>query len=310
MVSWSSLTGGSSSGSVTVASPHQDLTTGRLVKRGKVLMYDTFNSGTREGWNPALANAGVANAGLSTTTYPTMSGSHALMLSTQEAPYVENAPGTNCAGYKRLVNYQHGALAGGRSLSMFFSVFTGGFATEHGFGMIGMGMDTQWWNNSNRCFYKAMVQWNSGTPSNDAAGGTSGFFKAYLAKNATSGGGSTPIDATNMALTGLNENKGGLNYLRLTVDDSLNGGLGGYVELQINNKVFNLSFMGSERGQQDPQTNAAFGTIWGDYNGGLNPGVWISQRPSGAAAAAYPNHAWPSWMVVDSILLTEGDVYA
>lgn len=209
---------------------------------------------------------------------------HSLMLSSGERPYTDLSPGTRqrdrgTTVYSRLT-WQPGKW---KRLHL-CTTFTVLGTEVYSWSAISLGFDIQNWDNSDRAHFRAQLEDPyAGTPTVDH-----GLPQWRIANNNEGGNFWTGVPNSRPSMTGENEDKGGWNFARLSVDlehiqagSTHNGGepdtIGRYLELQCNDKVFDLTgIAGVGQGWQDPQD----GDPIGDYRGGCNPGIgaWRSTR--------------------------------
>lgn len=148
---------------------------------------------------------------------------------------------------------------------------------------ITLSFDIQNWDNTDRAHFRATLQdRHTGTPTYDW--GLPGW---RIANNNEGGPYWVTVPGSSGSMMGENENKGGWNFARLSVDlqnpqeGSTHDGsepdtIGQYLELQCNNEVYDLTGLSAGQGWQDPQDPDPIG----DYRGGFNPGIgaWRSTR--------------------------------
>lgn len=273
MTTWTPLsTGGGGAASLPLGA-EQDITTGLLAGRGKLVDYCTFDGGSLQGWAAQHWDYYSPVVGIGTTTRVSLDG-HALYI-----PLADRAATMNTAGekkiqgstgtaLKRLVNYHPHGL---KSFSAFIATGSGGTANEPAWSAWTLGMDIQRVDNSTRGFFKAVHKYD------DAANAT-----AWYVSNDS--GRLIKVPGSDSAFTGENENKLNFDYVRLTIDEDANGGTGGYYELQVGAKVFDLRGLGAGRGTQLPQA----GDWMADYRAGCNPLIALDQRSTGKAAPGLP----------------------
>lgn len=187
---------------------------------------------------------------------------------TMNAAGEKKIQGSTGTALKRLVNYHPHGL---KSFSAFIAAGSGGTANEPAWTAWTFGMDIQRTDNSTRGFFKAVHKYD------DASASTSW----YVSNNS---GRLIKVPGSESAFTGENENKLNFDYVRLTVDEDANGGTGGYFELQVGAKVFDLRSLGAGRGEQLPQA----GDWMADYRAGCNPLIALDQRSTGKAAPGLP----------------------
>ncbi|AXQ62862.1 hypothetical protein SEA_ANGELIQUE_31 [Gordonia phage Angelique] len=254
---------------------------GLVRRRGPVLFHSTFDDGF-DGWRDHYG-AFEPRPPIGLTSYPVMAGKHALKISTGDVPYRANAISNGSGTYKNLSQY-HG-VSGLVSLSAWLCVGSG--VDSYAWGNFGLGFDIQKWDNSTRGFFKATCV-NPSTGEDDRRWVLTNDSDSYV---------TIPNSGDSVGVTsGQNENKFNFDYVRLTVDLAAASGLGGYHELQVNNRVFDLRGLGAGRGAQTPQA----GTPSADYRGGFNAGLFL------ARSGKYPER-YPSWLVADEIVCTVDD---
>lgn len=274
MTLWTPLTGaaGSSTPGLPLGS-EQDNTAGLLAGRGKLVDYCTFDQGSLQGWAAQHWDYYSPVLGISTTTRVSLDG-HCLYMPLADRPAPVPAAGekriqgSTGTALKRLVNYHPRGL---KSFSAFIATGSGGNANEPAWAAWTFGMDIQRADNSTRGFFKAVHKYDEST----------GATVWYLSSDTSR---LIKIPGSESAYTGENENKLNFDYVRLTIDEDANGGAGGYYELQVGAKVFDLRGLGAGRGKQEPQA----GDWMADYRGGCNPLIAIDQRTVGKAAATQP----------------------
>lgn len=165
-----------------------------------------------------------------------------------------------------------------------------------------LAFDIQAWDNSDRAHFRAQMV------DNWEGDGALPLWKIARNDQATAGsGGYVTVPDSRPSMMGENENKGGWQFARLSVDlentqagathgaESSPDTIGRYLELQCNDKVLDLTGIANVgQGWQDPQDPDPIG----DYRGGCNPGVggWRSTRN--------PNRQMnllfgPTWVVVE-----------
>jgi hypothetical protein len=230
--------------------------------KGKLLFHDTFDDGF-DGWRDHYNATGPAPA-LSLTSYPVFSGSHALMIGCSAAPdtgYTSGwASGSNAAAIKNLSRYYDSHL-------VTFSCYLahGSNDSTASLGGYWLMIDTQFWDNSHRSFYKLMVNRNAST----------GNRSLSIADN---GNNLVTVEAHGADLfSGDNQNKFNFDWISLTVDLSANRGTGGYHSCQVNNRVFDLTRLAGQSATTDPQA----GSPMESFAGGLNFGVLVFPGPPG-----------------------------
>ena len=254
----------------------------RRRQSGRVLFHSTFEDGF-DGWRDHY-DFKSPYAPISLTSYPTYSGGKALLLSTSDLPGQSRGAST----YKNLSRYYNEGLV---SFSGFFTTGSGRQALA--WRMWALYIDTQAFDNSSRQFYRLSCTVRSGTD-HDVTWGITG-----------ADGTRTLIRDSATVSAGENENKFNFDYVRLTVDLSANGGLGGYHEAQINNTVFDLteSYLAGVGTPShppqvgDPDTSDG---AYASFAGGLNFGL-------GLAPATSKPDAYPAMLVCDDLMATVQD---
>lgn len=237
-----------------------------------VLFDDAFDAGFC-GWRDHMGGS-TPQAALGLTSHPVYSGSYALKLSTSRKRSTVNA--AICSAYKNVSRFVD---SGKVTYEVMLTV--GGADLDEGPTNFALCIDTQLWDNSARGFYNLICRRFGGstqTRVNEWAiisdDGTQIIFDSL---------------ATGAPMPGDNENKMNWGYYRLTIDLSANGGLGGYHEAQIGNRVYDLRSLGAGRGAQSPQTSSSVGA--GSFAGGLNFGITMVNRNTVDVG--------PDWVVVD-----------
>jgi len=138
-----------------------------------------------------------------------------------------------------------------------------------------LGFDIQAWDNSDRAFFIAQLF--------DPLTDDSALPRWKIKHN---GGGYRTISNSTESITGENENKGGFNFVRLSIDlENIQPGsthgedddpdtIGRYLELQSNDSVYDLTTVAdSGQGWEGPQMPSNEFTDIADYRGGFNPGI-------------------------------------
>lgn len=273
MTTWTPLAGSSGAAGPALPLGSEQDAAGLLAARGKAVDYCTFADGSLEGWAAQHWDYYSPVVAVSTTTRVSLDG-HCLYLPLADRPATMNTAGEKRiqgswgTALKRLVNFHPRGL---KSFSAFIAVGSGGTANEPAWSAWTFGMDIQKADNSTRGFYKAINKYD------DATGTT-----AWYITNNTSR--LIKIPGSESAFTGENENKLNFDYVRLTIDEDANGGTGGYFELQVGSKTFDLRGLGAGRGEQVPQA----GDWMADYRAGCNPLIALDQRATGKAAPGQP----------------------
>lgn len=263
---------------------------GLLASRGDIIDYADFAGGSLCGYAPQHWDGYEPVAPISTTTYPTRSGTHAMLVPLGDRPYATSAgrkiQGAWQTAIKRLANYREAGL---KSLSAHVAIGSGGTQNAPGWSSWGIGFDIQRQDNSTRGFFKAECLYNETT------GKTAWWITADNKAR-------IQVPGSELSFIGENENKLNYGYVRLTIDESANSGKGGYHELQVNSKTFDLRALGAGRGMQTPQA----GDWLADYRGGFNPWFGIDQRA--ADTGGWPDsNSWPATMYIDDVLVTMND---
>lgn len=271
MTTWTNLTG--TAGPSLPLGSEQDITTGLLAGRGKVIDYCTFENGSLQGWAAQHWDYYSPVVGVSTTTRVSLDG-HCLYMPLADRPIQSGSQGEKRmqgswgTALKRLVNYQPTGL---KSFSAYIAVGSGGTANEPAWSAWTFGMDIQRADNSTRGFFKAVCKYDD----------TSGATAWHISNDS---GRLIKVPGSESAFTGENENKLNFDYVRLTIDEDANAGTGGYYELQVGAKTFDLRNLGGGRGKQIPQA----GDWMADYRAGCNPLIAMDQRSTGKAAPGQP----------------------
>ncbi|VXB32315.1 hypothetical protein [Pseudoclavibacter sp. 8L] len=254
---------------------------GLLRKRGKVMFHSTFEGGDFQGWRDHYGT-GSPSPAVGLTKYPVMSGSHAMMLSTGSVPYFADNVSNSSGTYKNLSFPREKGLV---SFSGFFAQASDASNTagsqDVGFDNVGLFFDTQSWADVRR-FYRASLTTRAGS--------------ATPAWMITTREGQIVVPNTGNITGGINERKWNFNYWRLTID--LAGGpdgLGGYVELQVNSRTFDL------RAYAPPIDAPQAGSAMDSFAGGFNPGLAIARS---YRVPEYTENA----VVFDDLVVTFNDV--
>lgn len=254
---------------------------GLLRRRGKRMFHSTFEGASFEGWRDHYGT-GSPSPAIGLTRYPVFSGTHALMLSTGSVPYFSDNASNSSGTYKNLSFPREKGLV---SFSGYFAQASDASNTQGsedvGFESIGLFFDTQSWANVRR-FYRASLTTRPGA--------------ATPVWMLTTPNGQITIPGTGAITGGINERKWNFNYFRLTID--LAGGpdgLGGYVELQLNSRVFDL------RAWSPPLDNPQAGSAMDSFLGGFNAGLAISRS---YRIPEYTENA----VVFDDLVVTFNDV--
>ncbi|WP_328351380.1 hypothetical protein OG976_17750 [Mycobacterium sp. NBC_00419] len=232
--------------------------------KGKVLFHDTFDDGFN-GWRDHF-NGGRPCPPISLTSYPVISGSHALMIGCSAAPadgYAAGwASGTNAAAFKNLSRYYDDGLV------TFSCYLTHGCeGSPEALSSYWLMIDTQLWDSSDRAFFKLMVDRD---PKGDRT--------LSIANNSED---RVQVRKGSDLFAGDNENKFNFDWLSLTVDLGANGGLGGYHSCQVNKQTFDLTRLSAGNAKTKPQT----GDTEVSFAGGLNFGVLAIPGPPGSGEA-------------------------
>ena len=217
----------------------------------RIVFHSTFN-GTFDGWRQHQGGS-IPYAPVSLSSYPVLAGTHALRI-----PIPANGEGST---YKNLSRWREARFA---TFSAFFTHWQS--VSTAALGTWGMGIDTQFWDNSGRSFFRLVCRRDNDT------GARTWAIRSEV---------NTYIDvpgATHHA-AGDNENKYNWDFLSLTVDLSANGGLGGYHSAQINHELFDLTGLGAGNAPHDPQVGDPFDS----FAGGWNCGVFASGGPTESA---------------------------
>lgn len=274
---------------------------GSLLKsRGNVLVHSTFDPPSNfDGWNNHYTgNRPVAPVGK--TSLVSWGSSSSLVLAPSVSTTVPNTSVNNQTSvYKRMSRPADDL--GVVSFSAMIAIVGDSAAatTQVPFQSWGIGIDSQRWDNGSRMFFRLHCN-NTGdmTPKfgvwayDKPATGTPDTWT----REQRTGGGTIDIPGAVGVSAGVNERKLNPNYVRLTVDYSLNGGLGGYLEAQINNKVYDLR--GLLPANKMAWDDVLKGNSLDDFRGGFNIGAFITRRTSPVAQVQ---------MVIGQAMLTYGD---
>jgi len=255
----------------------------RAAQNGQVLFHSTFENGF-DGWRDHY-NYKTPYPPIGLTSYPVMSGGHALQLSTVDGPITTTGGFTSGATFKNLARYYDTGLV---SFSGYFAHGSGRGANA--WDQWGLSLDTQKWDSSSRAFYKVWCQDRTSTTT-----------PAWYLRGATATD-NIVIPFSSTSTSGENENKFNFDYVRLTVDFSANGGLGGYYELQVNKDVFDLRTIFAGTPAEPPQTGGATENDrnYSSFGGGMNPGLFIN--PNARLQSNYP-----AILVADELMMTVQD---
>jgi|GEM_PF-5481373 len=237
---------------------------GLLRARGPVATYDSFDDGSRNGWRNHFSFSRPYPP-VAPVTYPTVHGTHAMRLSPGDSPLGTATSWESTGTYRNLSKFRDTGLA---SWSCFFAWAGDGSLTElqYPFSSIDFMFDTQRWDSSSRSFYRF-----SYTPS------TAPMQARWKIKD--SAGSNVIVPNSDMCTAGGNERKMNWNYVRFTIDQDANGGTGGYHELQVNSRVFDLRGLGAGA----PADTPISGSSWDNFSGGHNLGIAVTR------ATAYPD---------------------
>lgn len=259
---------------------------GQISKRGKVLFHSSFETGELEGWRQHF-NGFEPRPAIGLTSYPVRNGAYAMMIGTGNIPYNSNDRSNGSGTYRNLSLYQPSGIV---SFSGWTTVRSGIGTQAQSTGMPGRAwrswqlmMDIQRWGNTSRSF-----------PSVSLIEPSSNTSPRWFIR----GDNNTYIEIPNSAdvFSGENENKFNWDYVRLSWDLDANGGLGGYVELQVNNRIFDLRNLGGGSASHEPQQ----GTPIDSYSGGFNCGLGVER------STKWPDY-YPTTLYADDLVCTIGD---
>ncbi|MCV7253000.1 hypothetical protein H7J86_12575 [Mycobacterium hackensackense] len=246
--------------------------------RGTVLFHDTFDDGFN-GWRDHYNGRGPATA-LSLTSYPVFSGSHALMIGCSAAPddgYTDGWAPANAAAFKNLSRYYDARL-------VTFSCYIAHGADDSAASLGGFWLmiDTQFWDNSKRSFFKLQVSRKAASESRtlSISDNNQKWVDVYGGPDLVAGD---------------NENKFNFDWLSLTVDLDANDGAGGYHSCQVNRRTFDLTKLSGGSANENPQRGGAMSS----FAGGLNFGVAAFPGPPGTGE---------SFIVIDQAVATVNEV--
>jgi hypothetical protein len=239
---------------------------------GQVLYRSNFDQGF-DGW---VSHWGGIPAQpwppISRTTEMCYRGSHSLMISTGEhASPVSNDISNEGYAVKRMYRYDNYRYF---HFSAFIALGIGNYDAT--WKSIVFQIDTQAQDNSIRSLYDIEC----------VAMSSPNFSKWSLRGNNT--GGTPPQFNVNNpdtslfthSLIGENESKRGFQYVRWTIDMQANSGLGGYKELQVGQKVVDLSGQGAGPSSEPPQWDGTNPIT--DFAGGFNIAVGIIRNTATA----------------------------
>ena len=254
------------------ASPARlDRLDGRLRRRGTILSYSDFNTGTLEGWAPDHFGYATPKGSAGLTRNVPYSGSHAMMISTPETAYGVAATYEGAA-YKR--NGWPGPVAP-VSFSAMFALAGDNDPNldKRPWANFGLGVDTQYPDDSQRYFFRALYSSSS---------------DAWLLRTSSSW---ATVPASAGKYWGMNEWKRNYFYVRLTVDPAT----GRYIELQVMDQLFDLV------GVADSPTDLLLTDTgsWDHFRGGLNAGVFLSRHAT--------NPSTHNIMLVDEAFMSYND---
>lgn len=232
---------------------------GLLAKRGKVLFHTDFSSGELEGWRQHF-NGFEPRPPVGLTSYPTRNGAYAMMISTGDIPYNANDRSNGSGTYKNLSLYRSTGVV---SFSGWTTVRSGIGTQAQSTELDGRAwrswqfmMDIQRWGSTSRSFPSISLIEPSGSTTPQWY--IRGDDNTYIAIPDSAG-----------LFSGENENKFNWDYWRLSWDLDANDGLGGYLEFQINDRVFDLRNLGGGSAEHDPQEGLPFDSFSGGFNCGL-----------------------------------------
>lgn len=270
--------------------------TALLRKRGKTLSFNDFSSGTTEGFNPNMGGfAAIRSTTQVSTGYP-LTGTHTLLLTTGEEHYDKDIQSRNADAVKRmtLVNDDWDTV----SVSMMFALVGSGVPSatlpghdaerpyRYPWRSFFLGFDMQEPTAADgRRFPVLMLRDRSSV----GAYQSPAWFitpDRYDAEGNATGAAQITIPGTADLFTGGNERKGGYTYARLTYKRGV-----GYIEAQINNKIFDLRGLGGGLGRDRHLDTSS----WDCFRSGFNVIFALnrsSSNPDFRSNRAYIDHVW------------------
>lgn len=256
-------------------------------KSPELLFDDNFDKGFGNWRNHQGGND--INPPISRTSLRAFDGSSkSLMLSTGPRPNnsTNGAKTGNCGTYNNMSRWVNSGLV---EFQAWYTL--GGTDLDQSPHNLLFGIDTQYWDDTSRGFYRLMCRrWTGGDTASafPAVAPTWGLVDdnaAQVVIPAMDGNPAPPYP-------GDNENKMNWNYVSLTVDlDYMNadGGKGRYHSAQIGPYTYDLTKLNAGRGKQRPQTASSVGA--GSFAGGLNFGLALGNRSVYKAKG-------PSWLLI------------
>lgn len=272
--------------------PARDGGRARVIDKGKtgdILYASNFGENYFDGWRPAHFSGFQVTPPCGLTGYPTQGGKLALQLSTEMRTYNALNQGVTCATFRGISRY---GVRRYLSYSAFLALGVGGFADC--WESFGLYIDCQKQDDSSRSFPQLQII---------AQSKTDGWQKARIMNDGQAS--HTDIPGSQHCWPGDNDDKQNFGYMRVTWDLQANGGLGGYVEGQIQNTVYDLHSLGGGSASEIPQTDVSTGnSSTGQFSGGLNIGLFVSRSTSTDPTIAA---RYPVTLVADSIVLSTHD---
>lgn len=256
-------------------------------RTGRVLSYDNFDEGFGR-W--ADHYSGTPRNPLSLTSERALSGKRSLMISAASgypfgdaSPWLHNVSGT----YNRMTRFFTERYVD------FSCIYAFGGTDSMAVGSFFMYLDTQVWGQASptRSFFT--LRSNPSSNTGIRTWGIRGNGGASDIITIPSSGGTYGL-----ATQGYNENKLNQGYMRLTVDLQANGGLGGYVECQLNHLTYNLTTVGAGSATEPPQIVA--GDEDQSFAGGFNPGFGMGTTVPGTNSQI----AGEAWLILDEVAVS------
>lgn len=272
-----------------------------LQRRGTAIFHETFDAPDAFGGFHNHWSGGAPVAPVGKSNMITWGSRSSLLLSPSRSDRIpETAARRGTSIYKRMSRPL--ANPGVVSFSAMIAVVgSSSYDIEQPpFSHWGISMDSQRWDNTSRMFPRLNCT-NMGDM--DPQWGIWSYARPSSGTPATWGpgdrasGGNTPIPGAKGISAGLNERKMNPNYVRLTYDFGGGpDGIGGYVEAQINNRVFDLR--GLLPSNRLPWDNVLQGDSLDDFRGGFNFGISVYRRSDPVAEVG---------LVIGQTMATFGD---
>lgn len=276
----------------------KDNPTGRLLRRGKVLSYEKFDTPSLGVWRPQHSAFQTMKAPIGLTDFLAFNAKYAMMISTSESAYSATADDRAVATYAGLSQVKRPEPdAFGRFLVSFsyFYAFsgTGNTSTQtnwtYPWGLFESGFDTQYGDASARYFFKSGI-------SNDGTSRPSLVLRQNTTATTSSPGTTTsvPVPGSEGLFPGGNEGKMVVGYKRDTVDLIS----GKYFETQLMHKPLDTWALAVQSKDEILEEGAT-----DDFDFGLNAALIFSRNTIAAAANLNDNRVH-----ISHPLVTIGDV--